>query len=211
MKDARDLFIDIRIELRKLQRDFHKTDLCKRLDETIYQLGRPQRPAAATTATAVPSAAPAAIQENPDAFALALAWQAAAQQLKDSEPAIHAELCRAVMLRMGLAVAPPAASAERGTGLDPVVPGAAAETLAAAQSAPHSAVAEAADDGELTEVILVAIAAGERSLSEVQREIAVGEAVVLSGFEVDPEQLIAKGDAEIARVLIELREREPAD
>lgn len=197
MKDARDLFIDLRIELRKLQRDFHKTDLCKRLDEAIYQLGRPQRPAPA----AVPAAPAEAASVDSEAFALALAWQEAAQQLKDSQPAIHAELCRAVLLRMGLP-AGTAAPADHSGGALPT---------AAAEPAPtvSAVVAPPPEDGELGVAILTAVAAGERALSEAQREIAVGEAVVLSGFEVNPEELIALGDAEIGRVLLDLREREP--
>ena len=35
MKDLRSLLIDCRIELRKLSRDFQKTELCERLDLAI--------------------------------------------------------------------------------------------------------------------------------------------------------------------------------
>ena len=39
MKDLRALLIDCRIELRKLVRDFHKTELCERLDVAVQSLG----------------------------------------------------------------------------------------------------------------------------------------------------------------------------
>ena len=208
MKDARDLFIDIRIELRKLQRDFHKTELCKRLDETIYRLGRPQRPASAAAPASSTAAVAGDVNAGSEDLALALAWQAAAQQLKETEPAIHAELCRAVMLRMGLPLAQSPGSTQ---GNDPLDAPELAPSPAAVAAEPAQSLAADADDGELGAGVLARVAAGERSLSAAQREIAVGEAVVLSGFEVNPEQLIAKGDAEIARTLIELRQREPAE
>lgn len=201
MKETRDLLIDIRIELRKLQRDFHKTDLCKRMDEAIYQFGRPQRAVpVATPAAAIAPAQP----EKPEAIALALAWQEAAQQIKNSHPLIHAELCRAVLLRMGL----PAGSPDHAGGAEDASATAVAEVELAPVAAAIADPPSPPDEDDLGEAILTAVAAGERHLSTTQREIAVGEAVVLSGFEVNPEELIAKGDAEIGRVLLGLRERQ---
>ena len=38
MKQLRTLLIDCRIELRKLVREFHKTELCERLDVAVQSL-----------------------------------------------------------------------------------------------------------------------------------------------------------------------------
>ena len=52
MTDLRSLLIDCRIELRKLSRDFQKTELCERLDLAIQ---------AQANAKAAPASAPSAI------------------------------------------------------------------------------------------------------------------------------------------------------
>jgi len=49
--------------------------------------------------------------------------------------------------------------------------------------------------------VLAAIAAGARQFTQAQREWCVGEAMVLSGFEFTPIELIEKGDAHIARII----------
>ena len=41
MKELRTLLIDCRIELRKLVRDFHKTELCERLDVAVQRWPTP--------------------------------------------------------------------------------------------------------------------------------------------------------------------------
>ena len=48
---------------------------------------------------------------------------------------------------------------------------------------------------------LAAIAAGARQFTQAQREWCVGEAMVLSGFEYTPMELIEQGDANIARII----------
>ena len=53
---------------------------------------------------------------------------------------------------------------------------------------------------------LQAIAASKRRFSEVQREWCVGEAMVRSGFSIDPEEFIGRGDCEMARYLLESAE-----
>ena len=40
MKQLRTLLIDCRIELRKLVREFHKTELCERMDAMVQTLQR---------------------------------------------------------------------------------------------------------------------------------------------------------------------------
>lgn len=51
--------------------------------------------------------------------------------------------------------------------------------------------------------ILQAVAAGQRPLSAGQREWCVGEAMVLTGFAHDPTELIARGDAALAQLVLD--------
>ena len=53
--------------------------------------------------------------------------------------------------------------------------------------------------------VIAAIAAGTRQFTQAQREWCVGEAMVLSGFEYTPMELIEQGDAQIARIIASAR------
>ena len=53
--------------------------------------------------------------------------------------------------------------------------------------------------------LIAAIAAGARQFTQAQREWCVGEAMVLSGFEYTPMELIEQGDAHIARIIATAR------
>lgn len=53
--------------------------------------------------------------------------------------------------------------------------------------------------------VIAAIAAGTRQFTQAQREWCVGEAMVLSGFEYTPMELIEQGDAQIARIISQAR------
>lgn len=53
--------------------------------------------------------------------------------------------------------------------------------------------------------LIAAIAAGTRQFTQAQREWCVGEAMVLSGFEFTPMELIEQGDAHIARIIAQAR------
>ncbi len=201
MKDLRDLLMDIRIELRQHVRDFHKTDLCKRIDEARDLLLR-QPAADADAATSV---------EGADR--IAQAWQAAAGDLKTIAPPFFELLSKKVALR--LSALPPLEESE---------PTEIAERVNAEAQMPESPVAGTAADEPIEEVIapsamastlgtvdahipsldtLQAIAANKRRFSEVQREWCVGEAMVRSGFSIDPEEFIGRGDSEMARYLLE--------
>lgn len=99
MTDLRSLLIDCRIELRKLSRDFQKTELCERLDLAIQaQANAKAAPAPATDAPAVNEAAPGVAPEKGQTVSqVALAWQTAVRDLKFSDPAIYARLGDKVM------------------------------------------------------------------------------------------------------------------
>src|SRR6185436_9294531 len=98
MKELRTLLIDCRIELRKLVRDFHKTELCERLDVAVQSLGAAggaemdlkQAPSASTVR---------AVKETSNQ--VALAWQTAARDLKFSHPTLYDQLSKKVMSKLG--------------------------------------------------------------------------------------------------------------
>lgn len=56
-----------------------------------------------------------------------------------------------------------------------------------------------------TPELLGAVAAGAASLTKEQREWCVGEAMVLTGFQYTPVELLEKGDAHIARLIVDAR------
>jgi hypothetical protein len=108
MKDLRALLIDCRIELRKVVRDFQKTELCERLDLAIQTLAN--APAAAAPAPAAVAAKP--VEEEREelvptnskrqtASQVALAWQTAARDIKFSDPALYERMSEKVMRLLG--------------------------------------------------------------------------------------------------------------
>lgn len=250
MKDLRSLLIDCRIELRKLARDFQKTELCERLDLAIQQAANAgQAPAQLPVNEAAPGVAPEKAQTVSQ---VALAWQTAARDLKFSDPAIHARLGEKVMRLLGSkTLADPATEilqlegmlkaaesklaaqeqalkaleVERDALLGALASAApalkdggdrlavalarvgwlkAAAEKAAAAPAPAKRAPEPQDTVPSPE-LLAAVAAGAAVLSKEQREWCVGEAMVLTGFQYTPVELIELGDAAIARKIVEAR------
>ena len=87
MKDLRALLIDCRIELRKLARDFQKSELCERLDLAIQQASNASLPPAPEVAMQASDAPPS--EKTQTVSQVALAWQTAARDLKFSDPALY--------------------------------------------------------------------------------------------------------------------------
>lgn len=100
MKQLRTLLIDCRIELRKLVREFHKTELCERLDVAVQSLAN-----ADGTEVDLKSGAPptqATVREVKETSnQVALAWQTAARDLKFSHPSLYDQLSKKVMSKLG--------------------------------------------------------------------------------------------------------------
>jgi hypothetical protein len=212
MKQVRDLLMDIRIELRQHVRDFHKTDLCKRIDDTRDALLHGPAAVAAAAANVTPEGADRVAQ----------AWQAAAEDLKLTAPAIYDLLAKKVAARIAAMPAPaPAAAVAAAEQAKPAegsavsaAPGSPAAAVAAvaveAEFVPHDATTATpslmmvAVEAHIPNAeVLAAIAASKRRFTEAQREWCVGEAMVRSGFSIDPEEFIARGDNEMARYLLE--------
>lgn len=82
-----------------------------------------------------------------------------------------------------------------------------AEADKVASGAPAAAATRAPEpqDTVPTPELLGAVAAGAATLSKEQREWCVGEAMVLTGFQYTPVELLEKGDAHVARLIVDAR------
>ena len=164
MKDLRDLLIDCRIELRKLSRDFQKTELCDRLDLAIQSV-------AAGTLAAPAEAPPADTAPQPAS--------------EKGQTVSQVALARIDWLTTELAKGPSASGAVRKVVPDPQ------DTVPTAER-------------------IAAVAAGAGGFTKEQREWSIGEAMVLSGFQFTPVELIAKGDRAIAQMIVDARKGDAA-
>ena len=99
MKELRTLLIDCRIELRKLVRDFHKTELCERLDVAVQSLAN----AGGVEMDLKQAPSPTQVQNVKETSnQVALAWQTAARDLKFSHPTLYDQLSKKVMSKLGV-------------------------------------------------------------------------------------------------------------
>ena len=251
MRDLRALLIDCRIELRKLARDFQKSELCERLDLAIQQVANAKLMSPAQEVAAEATSAPPS-EKTQTVSQVALAWQTAARDLKFSDPAIHARLGEKVMRLLGAkTLSDPASEIIQLEGMVKAAEARIAElekaqkTQELERDALLGALAQAAPslkDGKdrlavglarvawlKTEAgkvasgaapskrapepqdtvpgpdLLQAVAAGAAGLSKEQREWCVGEAMVVTGFQFTPVELIEKGDAAMAKLIVEAR------
>ncbi|MFT3807828.1 hypothetical protein [Arenimonas sp.] len=262
MKELRDLLIDCRIELRKLVRDFQKTELCERLDlaiQTVTQMQAPAKAEAAKTRDDSDNDNPSPSEKSATTNQVGLAWQTAARDLKFSDPPLYERLSEKVMrlleqktmvdpvtelkqlgdelagvraksfadaklrtalenerdtLLGALAIAVPQLtdSGDRvGVALariDWLIQHGAAKPGAAGAAGGSAAPVGPPPEGPMpTPEILKAVADGLRPFSKEQREWSVGEAMVLSGFQYTPVELIEKGDSHIARIIVDARNK----
>lgn len=267
MKDLRNLLIDCRIELRKALREFHRTELCERLDKAIQNATALTESAAALKAGA--ATAPGA---NADAgegqgrrsttHQVALAWQQVTRDLKFSDPKLFESLRAKVLSRIeartlvdestelreletklgqlqatldqqarqqeglllerdSLISALSLAVPELADGGDRLaVAMARIEWLKAQKDKPAAPAANGSHGSSRASVaappvdqegpvpspeVLAAVAAGARKFSDRQREWSVAEAMVLSGFQYTPVELLEMGDVHIATVIVGAR------
>ena len=255
MTDLRTLLIDCRIELRKLSRDFQKTELCERLDLAIQAQANAKATQPAEAAAEVNEAAPGAATEKGQTVSqVALAWQTAVRDLKFSDPAIYARLGEKVIrLLAAKTLVDPATeivqlekqvaelrqaaeaqareqqamAAERDAllgSLAHAVPKlkdggdrlavalarvawlkAEAEKAAVAVAGGSAARAPEPQDTVPSAELLAAAAAGAATFSREQREWCVGEAMVLTGFQFTPVELLEKGDSHVAQLILQSR------
>jgi len=246
MKELRTLLIDCRIELRKLVRDFHKTELCERLDVAVQSLAN----AGGTDVDLKqPVKAEAAQNVKETSSQVALAWQTAARDLKFTHPTLYDQMSKKVMSKLGVKTLVDQVDELRQ--LEDQV-GELKKHQEVADKARHaveierdallgalaSAVPELSDGGDRIGValaridllkkqggsnaggkssgaaaaaeeenripspeVLATVASGARRFTNAQREWCVGEAMVLSGFQLTPMELIEQGDQKIAEII----------
>lgn len=248
MKDLRNLLIDCRIELRKYIKDFHKTEMCDKLDAAIASAGRPQ----AEVAVVEPAiGANKTLTTNQ----VGLAWQRAARDLKFTHPELFEKLGQDVMklLDTKTLVDPGTELEQLGVEVEKLKDGQAKlkkeqDAVKAERDAILGALATAVpqlDDsgdrfatalariewlqtavaskqassgkGAANEVpqegpvpsdeVLVAIIAGSRNFTKDQLDWAVGEAMVLCGFQFTPHELIQQGQPHIAQIIQDARSK----
>lgn len=76
---------------------------------------------------------------------------------------------------------------------------------ASAAASPNARRAPEPQDTVPTPELLAAAAAGAAAFTREQREWCVGEAMVLTGFQYTPVELLEKGDSHVARLILEAR------
>lgn len=232
MKQIRNLLLDCRAALRRADPAFADSALGEQLDDTILELGKaaqaapeiaePETRTAQQVALAWQTAARDLRFSHPDLHAqlssrvlqlldvdamLDPAVEIAVLQAQLQQQAARSEQDAAELLslRQALADAVPR--------LDGNVPPAEAARLRLRQlvdaasrggGLPKPAPADvAASGGMLSRQQLQEVAAGQRPLSRDERDWCVGEAMVLSGFSQTPVQLLAGGEAALARLILD--------
>lgn len=232
MNDLRNLLLDCRAALRRIDAAFDDGALRPRLDKTIIAM---------STSAAVRS--DIAEPQSFTAQQVAYAWQQAARELHFSHPALYAELGERVRERLqGEMLVDPSTELLRMQAQSREAQAAHAtlqEELAALRAALAGAVALDGADANGSEAecahrrlaLLVRaatrgaglpsprttrdsvltpsrdqlqqVADGVASFSPNQREWCIGEAVARTAFERTPEQLLADGDRALARLLLD--------
>ena len=248
MKDLRNLLIDCRIELRKYIKDFHKSEMCDKLDAAIADAGKPQ----VSESTPEPI-----IKDNKTLTTnqVGLAWQRAARDLKFSHPDLFEKLGQDVMRlldtktmvdpgteleQLGVEVEKmktaqeklkkerEAVKAERDAilgALATAVPQLddSADRFATALariewlqtavaskqvSSGKGASNEPPAEGPVpSDEALAGIIAGNRNFTKDQLDWALGEAMVLCGFQFTPHELIQQGHPHIAQIIQDARSK----
>jgi hypothetical protein len=249
MKDLRNLLIDCRIELRKYIKDFHKTEMCDKLDAAIADVGKPK-------GSENPSEPIIKDNKTLTANQVGLAWQRATRDLKFSHPELFEKLGQDVMRlldtktlvdpgteleQLGVEVEKMKAAqeklkkeqnavkAERDAilgALATAVPQLddSADRFATAlariewlQTTVASKQANGAGKGANNEPppegpvpsdeALAGIIAGSRNFTKDQLDWALGEAMVLCGFQFTPHELIQQGHPHIALIIQDARSK----
>jgi hypothetical protein len=231
MKQIRNLLLDCRAALRRADPAFADSALGEKLDDTILELGKAAQPApeiaepetrtAQQVALAWQTAARDLRFSHPELHAqlsarvlqlldldslLDPATEIAAlqAQLQQQVARNEQDAAELLSLRQALADAVPR--------LDGNVPAPEAARLRLRQlveaasrggGLPKPAAAEAVTGGMLGREQLREVAEGRRPLSRDERDWCVGEAMVLSGFSQAPAQLLAGGDAALARLILD--------
>ena len=215
MPHTRHLLLDCRAALRRTDPAFEDTPLGERLDAAILAIGQADD-ARRVEAQAAPG--------KPMAGRVAYAWQSVARELRHSHPDVYQRMSEQVLKRLDLdALDDPAEEIEAllksldtteqaRTRLEAEAAGlrdALAEAVArppepaADENAGTGTPAPAAANGAPGPALLHAVANGLRSFAPDELEWCISEALVLTGFQKTPVQLLEAGEAGLARLLLE--------
>ena len=214
MIEIRNLLLDVRAALRRADPKFESTPLSDSLDDAILRIGRTSQPPP-------PSEAPV---QKPHAHRIAYAWQAAARELRASHPEVHALLSKRVLERLReevlddatdeietlrghlrLREAAHAKLAQEFAAVSAALAAATAAAASAPAATPASGAAGAApaeDPRVPSQALLHAVAAGTAHLSDAHRDWCLAEAMVLTGFERTPVQLMEDGEPALAALVL---------
>lgn len=218
MKEIRNLLLDCRAALRKGDPRFEDSPLGRRLDASILEVGRAaeQQQVQATQAPAAP--------DKPVAQRVAYAWQSAARELRQTHPELYQHLWEKVLALLDVAALEDPASeiaalqaklaageqalASAGAELAMLRAAPAVATTAATQAGSPAAAGLAAGappgpPGFPSRAELEAVVAGTRAFGKDELECCIGEALVRTGFQRTPVQLLEDGEAGLARLLLE--------
>ncbi|MDQ2702116.1 MAG: hypothetical protein M3Y70_04725 [Pseudomonadota bacterium] len=211
MTSIRNLLLDCRAALRRSDRSFESTPLADVLDDEIIRIGRESEPAP-------PSEEPVA---RPHALPIAYAWQAAARELRGTHPDVHELLSRRVHERLREKVLNHAddeidalrtqlhqrqatcAKLEQELAAVRVELDIAHRSPAIAPAVASAGAPAPAQDPRIPgQEQLRAVANGTAVLSAEHRDWCLAEALVLTGFERTPVQLMEDGEAALAALIL---------
>lgn len=212
MHHTRHLLLDCRAALRRTDPGFEDSPLGKRLDSAILEMGQ---------ADDARRAREEAKPEHPVAARVAYAWQSVARELRHSHPEVYQRLWDQVLKRLDAramgdstqeieALQRTAESAQRAlSAAEAEIAGlrtalAAAVANPARESAPQGGGGMAASpDNTPGPALFRDVAAGARSFAPHELEWCLSEAMVRTGFQRTPVQLLEEGEAGLARLLLE--------
>jgi len=232
MKKIRNLLLDCRAALRRSDAGFARTPLSGLLDDTIIELGKAAEEQAAETAGPETRTAQQVayawqmaardlrfshpeLHEKLSARVLqmldldvlrdpATEIHALQSRLQDHEAKLRDAVSELAALRQVLSDAVPT--------LDGNMPASEAarvrlrmlvESATRGGGLPKAELAQAGAGSMRMREVLHDVAAGRRALSRDERDWCIGEAMVLSGFERTPMQLLADGEAALARLILD--------
>lgn len=212
MKEIRSLLLDCRAALRKADGQFERTPLCEELDDTLVAMAQAKWSEQARAAAAAPAVAPVSQR-------VAYAWQSVARELRRTHIELYQQLSERVLQRLDTqSLDDPADEIEalqqqlqecesqlqHANDELAALRNAMAEAVPQPGNVPGSEASVAgADNTTPTRDLLQAVAAGERKLTGDQRDWCIGEAMVLTGFERTPVQLLENGEAALAQLILD--------
>lgn len=186
----RPLLIDCRIELRKAMRNFDQSDLCHRIDTTLSMLA---------TGPAAPVAG-AEIERLKQDLEAAEAAAGAAKLTRMKATGQLNTICKTLAAAAPQVAETGDAQATALARIEALVKGRGEHAAAVAGAASGAADPEAVPPPSF---VLERVKAGERKFNKAQREFAVAEAMIVTGWQYTPVELLERGEGWLAGLLLD--------